>query len=167
MTTAPSKPDSTIRVLVMDDCPVVRDGLMQWLSRHPDLEVCGHFSAAEGARASLGRARVDVLLLDVMPSGAGEIATRLGPSSKTIHAHRENIKNKLGLDNASELMRHAAAWVSQHGVVRRTRSVSSRRPIRMSRYFVTLTRSTSTSPWLPYGRSPNLGATLPPFICSR
>lgn len=50
--------------------------------------------------------------------GAGlhvrEIGTRLGVSGKTVQAHRENIKNKLGLATAPELLRYAALWVSQH-----------------------------------------------------
>lgn len=36
-----------------------------------------------------------------------EIAERLGLSVKTVDAHRENLKRKLGLKSAAELMRHA------------------------------------------------------------
>lgn len=39
--------------------------------------------------------------------GASEIAQRLGLSVKTIDAHRENIKRKLGLKTATELSRYA------------------------------------------------------------
>lgn len=38
----------------------------------------------------------------------GEIGRRLGISGKTVQAHRENIKNKLGLHTSGELLRHAA-----------------------------------------------------------
>ncbi|MEY4489782.1 MAG: hypothetical protein RIQ79_2290 [Verrucomicrobiota bacterium] len=43
------------------------------------------------------------------------IAEKLGVSVKTIEAHRENIKNKLSLDNGSELTARAALWVREQG----------------------------------------------------
>jgi DNA-binding NarL/FixJ family response regulator len=234
MSAGPSRADAPIRVLILEDIPVVREGLIQWLARHADIEVCGQFTATDEALAALGRGRVDVLLMDVMlggvdgvnfiravtaehaglrvlvfsqldesifaeralragamgyvaksaldsellaalrtvasgniyvsarlslvllgrllrPSekgaqptgitslsdrelhvfqllgaglGAREIATRLGLSNKTIQAHRENIKNKLGLETAAELLRHAAAWAAERGVARQSRSGS-------------------------------------------
>jgi DNA-binding NarL/FixJ family response regulator len=39
-----------------------------------------------------------------------EIAERLNLSTKTIDTYRENIKSKLGLNNANELLRFAVAW---------------------------------------------------------
>ena len=51
--------------------------------------------------------------------GAGlstrEIATCLKISFKTIETHRENIKFKLGLQNAAELIHFATNWASQQG----------------------------------------------------
>lgn len=44
-----------------------------------------------------------------------EAARRLGISIKTVETHRENIKMKLGLDNATTLIREAAAWFERHG----------------------------------------------------
>jgi DNA-binding NarL/FixJ family response regulator len=48
--------------------------------------------------------------------GAGlptrEIAEKLHLSVKTIDSHREHIKEKLQIDNASELLKHAVQWVS-------------------------------------------------------
>jgi DNA-binding NarL/FixJ family response regulator len=47
--------------------------------------------------------------------GAGlstrQIAAKLNLSFKTIETHRENIKHRLGLTNAEELVRAATAWV--------------------------------------------------------
>jgi len=54
--------------------------------------------------------------------GAGlstrKVALKLGLSFKTIETHRENIKHKLGLSGAAELVRYATEWLngqtSQH-----------------------------------------------------
>jgi DNA-binding NarL/FixJ family response regulator len=212
-----------IRVLILEDCPVVREGLGQWLLRHADCEVCAMVGAIDEAWAAVGRIRPDVLLMDLVRNGgdvvafirtltaehpavkplvfslhdeglfaerllragaagyvsknvleaelvaavrtvatggiyvsprlslmllgrllrpaqkasdksgvasltdrelhvfqllgaglgAREIAARLGVSTKTVQAHRENIKNKLGFDTAAELLRHAALWLHQ------------------------------------------------------
>lgn len=40
-----------------------------------------------------------------------EIARRLHLSPKTVERYRENLKHKLGLSSASELLRHATQWV--------------------------------------------------------
>jgi len=42
---------------------------------------------------------------------AREIADALHISVKTVESHREHIKEKLGLDNAAELLKHAIEWV--------------------------------------------------------
>ena len=47
-----------------------------------------------------------------------EIAEELGLSVKTVETHRENIKHKRGLCNATELVRDATGWVRNHGATR-------------------------------------------------
>jgi DNA-binding NarL/FixJ family response regulator len=47
--------------------------------------------------------------------GPTEIAQKLKLSVKTIQAHRENIKEKLHLDNAVDLTRFAFRWAMQNG----------------------------------------------------
>jgi DNA-binding NarL/FixJ family response regulator len=42
--------------------------------------------------------------------GTSAIAKRLNLSVKTIESHKENIKNKLQVHSASELLRHAMQW---------------------------------------------------------
>ncbi|WP_144126766.1 response regulator [Catellatospora sichuanensis] len=67
----------TIRVVVADDQPAVRSGIVLILGAHPDIEVVGE--AADGAQAVelCRRKRPDVALLDVrMPVLDGIAATR-------------------------------------------------------------------------------------------
>ena len=45
-----------------------------------------------------------------------EIAEELKLSVKTVETHREHIKQKRGLRNATELVRDATKWVTEHGV---------------------------------------------------
>lgn len=42
-----------------------------------------------------------------------EVARRMHIAPKTVDRYRENIKQKLGLKNATELIRHATQWVLQ------------------------------------------------------
>lgn len=44
-----------------------------------------------------------------------QIAAQLGLSPKTVETHREHIKSKLNLVNASELTQHAVQWVLEQG----------------------------------------------------
>ncbi|WP_263656548.1 response regulator transcription factor [Nonomuraea aurantiaca] len=72
-----SRSDSVIRLLVVDDHPVVRDGLSSMFARDPDFEVVGE--AADGAEAVrlAETLRPDVVLMDLrMPGMDGVRATR-------------------------------------------------------------------------------------------
>jgi DNA-binding NarL/FixJ family response regulator len=67
-----------IRLLIVDDHPIVRDGLRAAFAGEPDIEVVGE--AANGAEAveSAGRDQVDVALMDLrMPEMDGVRAIRL------------------------------------------------------------------------------------------
>lgn len=54
-----------VRVLVVDDHPVVRDGVVNQLGRHSDIAVVGHAADAAGAVSACEREHPDVVLLDL------------------------------------------------------------------------------------------------------
>jgi DNA-binding NarL/FixJ family response regulator len=67
-----------IRVLVVDDHPVVRAGLCGMLAAEPGVEVVGEASSAAGAAAAARAHDPDVVLMDLrMPDGDGVRATSL------------------------------------------------------------------------------------------
>lgn len=69
----------TLRVLVVDDHPVVRDGLASMLETQDDIEVVGQAANGASALAAYASLRPDVLMLDLrMPKMDGfEAASRV------------------------------------------------------------------------------------------
>lgn len=65
--------DDPIRILVMDDHPVVRDGLRGQLSSQRDLRVVAEAGSAEEALALLAHQKIDVVLTDLRMPGIGGI----------------------------------------------------------------------------------------------
>jgi DNA-binding NarL/FixJ family response regulator len=57
------------RILVVDDHPIVRQGLALLINREPDLVVCGEAEEATGAIHVLASARPDVLIVDISLNG--------------------------------------------------------------------------------------------------
>lgn len=68
-----------IRVLLVDDHPIVRQGVRSVLAIHPDIEVIGEADGAPALFAALAEHQPDVILLDIrLPGQTGvEIAQRL------------------------------------------------------------------------------------------
>ena len=69
----------TVRVLIVDDHPIVRQGVRSVLANHSDIEVVGEADGAASLFASLASIKPDVVLLDIrMPGQNGiEITQRL------------------------------------------------------------------------------------------
>lgn len=61
--------------------------------------------------STLSNRELEILRMIGQGFGTGEIARELKRSVKTIEAHRANIKDKLGLKTAAELVRFAVQWV--------------------------------------------------------
>jgi two-component system nitrate/nitrite response regulator NarL len=55
----------TIRLLIVDDHTMFREGLIRMLERESDLKIVGHSASSADAVRSLGEMEVDVVLLDV------------------------------------------------------------------------------------------------------
>ena len=67
-----------IRVLIVDDLPMVRRGLRMQLLLEPDIEVVGEAASGEEALARVQQLQPDVVLMDVkMPGMDGLRATRV------------------------------------------------------------------------------------------
>ena len=67
--TATAPPGNRHRVFVVDDHPIVRQGLALMIDQEPDLVVCGAAEEAESALAAISASRPDVLVLDISLPG--------------------------------------------------------------------------------------------------
>jgi two-component system, NarL family, response regulator NreC len=72
----------TCQLMIVDDHPIVRHGIVQLLSRHPDLRCELEADDAQPALAILRREKVDLLIVDIsMPGLSGLDLTRRVVSS--------------------------------------------------------------------------------------
>jgi two-component system response regulator DevR len=76
-----------IRILVVDDHPVVRQGLRSLLSGHPDLQIVAEASHAQEALIAARQESPDVVLLDIrLPGVTGvEVARQLQRDFPDMH----------------------------------------------------------------------------------
>jgi len=83
------------------------------LSQHL-LERLGHDAPASGGRlGQLTDRELEVFELIGRGLSTAAIADRLGVSIKTIETYRSNIKTKLALKDAADLIRYAATWTER------------------------------------------------------
>ena len=69
--------DTPIRLLVVDDHPLLREGIAAVLEAHPDIELVGEAADGEQAVARFAQLRPDVTLMDLqMPGLNGTEAIR-------------------------------------------------------------------------------------------
>ena len=105
------------QVLIVDDHPMLRKGLMQVIADDPALEIAGEGGTAEEALAIIGSARVDVAVLDIdLPKMNGlELAKRiweLQPGIRivllTIHDSEEMLNAAIDLGVSAYLLKDEA-----------------------------------------------------------
>jgi len=76
---------SPIRILIVDDHPVVLAGLTSMLSTQPNFEVVGSAAGGEEALQMLGTGTADVMLLDLRMPGMSGIDTLLALKARHMH----------------------------------------------------------------------------------
>ncbi len=72
---------SVCRIVLVDDHPIVRDGLIQMISRHQDLTVCGEAGSAEEALKVIKEVKPDLAIVDIFMEGTNGIEL-----TKMLHA---------------------------------------------------------------------------------
>ena len=61
------------RVIVVDDHPIVRQGLAQMIDREPDLVVCGEAEEAHAALQAIAALKPDIVVIDISLNGPSGI----------------------------------------------------------------------------------------------
>ncbi len=57
------------RIFIVDDHPVVREGLALMMNREPDLTVCGEAEEASAALQAVSSLKPDLLIVDISLNG--------------------------------------------------------------------------------------------------
>ena len=83
----PAHSPEKARVLVVDDHPLLREGLVQMLGRQPDLSACSEADSISSAEAAIARDKPDVLVLDLR-LGSGDPLDFI----KSLRARYENLR---------------------------------------------------------------------------
>lgn len=109
---------TSLRVLLADDHPILRDGLRALIAAEPDMEVVGEAADGEAAAREAARLRPDVVVMDVsMPVVGGAEATERiraeHPAARvvalTAHEDRGYLGRLLAAGAAGYVLKRAAA----------------------------------------------------------
>lgn len=86
------------RIAIVDDHPLLREGLAARISAQPELEVCGEAADIEGALALVRETRPDLLILDLVLKGENALhliklltADAGGPKILVVSAYEEEV----------------------------------------------------------------------------
>jgi DNA-binding NarL/FixJ family response regulator len=118
----------TIRVLIVDDHPMVRRGLKSLLSSYPDIQVVGEAENGAAALEAVSARSPEIVLLDIELPGADGVKvarqlSHLAPSVKiialTAYDNEEYVLNALGAGMFAYLLKRT----SDETVVQAVRSV--------------------------------------------
>ncbi len=80
-------PDRPSKILLVDDHPIVRQGLREIISREPDLCVCGEAGSVAEAMKCIGEIEPDLIIADISLNDVGGLEL-----VKQVKATRENVK---------------------------------------------------------------------------
>jgi DNA-binding NarL/FixJ family response regulator len=58
------------KIMLVDDHPVMREGLLQLINHEPDLSICGQYEDAPGAFAAIPTHRPDLIIIDLSLRGS-------------------------------------------------------------------------------------------------
>ena len=79
--TGETESETCRRIVLVDDHPIVRDGLVQMFARQPDLSVCGEAGSAEEAIKVIADLKPDMVIVDIFLGGVNGIEL-----TKRLHA---------------------------------------------------------------------------------
>jgi two-component system LytT family response regulator/two-component system response regulator LytT len=123
-----------LRILLVDDEPLVRRGLRDFLEGVPDAVVVGECGDGAEALAVLGREPVDVVFLDVqMPeldgiAVAGALAEQDGPAVVFVTAYSEHAVRAFELNAVDYLLKPVEVGRLEQALARVRRRLSFDRP---------------------------------------
>ena len=147
-----------LRVFVVDDHPIVRQGLAQMINREPDLTVCGEAEEAASALQAIKHERPDILIVDISlvgPDGLELVKNiRLrypGLPVLILSMHDESIYAERALRAGANgyIMKHEAAervLVAVRQVLNHEIYVSERVASRMLHHYISGTSTVKQSP---------------------
>ena len=111
------------RILIVDDHPLMREGLIELIAGHADLEVCGEADSVAGALAAIDALHPDVVVLDLtlgQDDGVALVATLHARSPLlpilVLSMHDETVyaEKLLSLGARGYVMKQEAALIIAH-----------------------------------------------------